>query len=153
MGHTLTDNRHGLIASAMVTTADGHAEREASKVMVGDARQAQGDPAIEITLGADKGYDAKEFIEHGLALVQGVFQQPAGGLSLKLRPNPNCAFRRTTFGLRCWPTSMRCSRSPVRTVSEPDEGASLMGTGQINHHPTTPEISVPFGECSVGGDC
>ena len=31
MGHTLTDNRHGLIASAMVTTADGHAEREAAK--------------------------------------------------------------------------------------------------------------------------
>ena len=37
MGRTLTDNRHGLIASAMVTTADGHAEREAAKVMVGDA--------------------------------------------------------------------------------------------------------------------
>ena len=26
MGHTLSDNRHGLIASAMVTRADGHAE-------------------------------------------------------------------------------------------------------------------------------
>lgn len=63
MGHTLTDNRHGLIANALVTTADGHAEREAAKVMVGDARQAKDDPAIEITLGADKGYDAKEFID------------------------------------------------------------------------------------------
>ena len=63
MGHTLTDNRHGLIAGAMVTTADGHAEREAAKVMVGDARQAKDDPAIEVTLGADKGYDAKEFID------------------------------------------------------------------------------------------
>ena len=63
MGHTLTDNRHGLVASAMVTTADGHAEREAAKVMVGDARQAKDDPEIEITLGADKGYDAKEFID------------------------------------------------------------------------------------------
>ncbi len=63
MGHTLTDNRHGLIASALVTTADGHAEREAAKVMVGDARQAKDDPEIEITLGADKGYDAKEFID------------------------------------------------------------------------------------------
>ena len=35
MGCTLTDNRHGLIASALVTAADGHAEREAAKVMVG----------------------------------------------------------------------------------------------------------------------
>lgn len=34
MGHTLSDNRHGLIANAMVSTADGHAEREAAKVMI-----------------------------------------------------------------------------------------------------------------------
>lgn len=63
MGHTLSDNRHGLIASAVVTTADGYAEREAAKVMINDARQALGDPEREITLGADKGYDAKEFID------------------------------------------------------------------------------------------
>ena len=63
MGHTLSDNRHGLIANALVTIADGHAEREAAKVMVGDARQVKDNPEIEITLGADKGYDAKEFIE------------------------------------------------------------------------------------------
>ena len=63
MGHTLSDNRHGLIASAIVTTADGYAEREAAKVMIHDAVQVKGDPDIEITLGADKGYDAKEFID------------------------------------------------------------------------------------------
>lgn len=63
MGHTLSDNRHGLIASAVVTLADGYAEREAAKVMIDDARQALGDPTREITLGADKGYDAAEFIE------------------------------------------------------------------------------------------
>lgn len=63
MGHTLSDNRHGLIASAVVTTADGYAEREAAKVMINDARQALGDPEREITLGADKGYDAQEFID------------------------------------------------------------------------------------------
>lgn len=34
MGHTLSDNRHGLIASAMVTQADGYAEREAGTVKV-----------------------------------------------------------------------------------------------------------------------
>ena len=63
MGHTLSDNRHGLIASAVVTTADGYAEREAAKAMISDARQALGDPEREVTLGADKGYDAQEFID------------------------------------------------------------------------------------------
>ena len=61
MGHTLSDNRHGLIANARVTQADGYAEREAAKVMIHDARQAR--PESEMTLGADQGYDAAEFIE------------------------------------------------------------------------------------------
>jgi len=62
MGHTLSDNRHGLIASAVVTTADGYAERDAAKAMISDARQALGDVEREVTLGADKGYDAQELI-------------------------------------------------------------------------------------------
>ena len=63
MGHTLTDNRHGLVSNARVSTADGHAEREAAKVMAADARQVKDSPETEITLGADKGYDAREFID------------------------------------------------------------------------------------------
>ena len=63
MGHTLSDNRHGSIANAMVTTADGHAKREAAKVMINAACEAASDETINITLGADKGYDAKEFID------------------------------------------------------------------------------------------
>jgi transposase len=63
IGHTLTDNRHGLVVNARVTHADGHAEREAAKIMINDARQAAEDANAEITLGADKGYDAQEFIE------------------------------------------------------------------------------------------
>ncbi|MFZ5658026.1 MAG: IS5 family transposase [Pseudomonadota bacterium] len=61
MGHTLADNRHGLIANARVTHADGYAEREAAKAMIHDSRQVNPDGAL--TLGADKGYDAAEFIE------------------------------------------------------------------------------------------
>ncbi|CDS54750.1 Mobile element protein [Polaromonas sp. CG9_12] len=68
MGHTLSDNRHGLIASAVVTRADGHAEREAAKVMIHDARQALPHAQTAITLGANKGYDAHEFIEAFLAM-------------------------------------------------------------------------------------
>jgi Transposase domain (DUF772) len=63
MGHTLTDNRHGLVVNARVTSADGHAEREAARIMINDARQVAEDPDVEITLGAHKGYDAQEFID------------------------------------------------------------------------------------------
>lgn len=62
MGHTLSDNRHGLSASAVVTIADGYAERVSAKVMMTDAKQVANEEA-QITLGADKGYDAAEFIE------------------------------------------------------------------------------------------
>ena len=60
MGHTLMENRNGLIVNATVTQADGHAERVAAKAMINDARQVN--PEAAITLGADKGYDAAEFI-------------------------------------------------------------------------------------------
>jgi IS5 family transposase len=60
MGHTLMENRNGLIVNATVTQADGYAEREAAKAMIGDVRQVHPDAAI--TLAADKGYDAAEFI-------------------------------------------------------------------------------------------
>jgi len=46
----------------MVTIADGFAEREAAKTMINDARRAADNTQAEVTLGADKGYDAKEFI-------------------------------------------------------------------------------------------
>lgn len=64
----MSDNRHGLIANAMVTQADGYAEREAAKVMISAARQALGDADREVTLGADKGYDAQEFIDACVAM-------------------------------------------------------------------------------------
>ena len=67
MGHTLSDNRHGLIANAVVTIADGYAEREAAKVMIADAVQVA-DVQTQITLGADKGYNVAEFIEALTAL-------------------------------------------------------------------------------------
>ena len=46
----------------MVTTADRYAEREAAKVMIANAKRVA-DEKAQITLGADKGYDAAEFIE------------------------------------------------------------------------------------------
>ena len=59
MGHTLMENRNGLIVQAEVTQADGHAERKAALKMVN--RHSPGS-ARRLTLGADKGYDSADFI-------------------------------------------------------------------------------------------
>jgi transposase len=79
IGHTLSDNRHGLIANARVTQADGHAERETAKAMIADAVQAVPDD-VQVTLGADKGYDAAEFIEalQDMRVVPHVAQNTSG---------------------------------------------------------------------------
>ena len=60
MGHALTENRNGFVVEATLTHADGTAERRAAIDML-DAL----DPGSQrrITLGADKGYDAAEFVE------------------------------------------------------------------------------------------
>ncbi len=57
LGHALMENRNGLAVDGLVTQAHGHAERDAAMVMA-DAIKTAG----PITLGADKGYDAAEFV-------------------------------------------------------------------------------------------
>lgn len=61
-------NRSQPGARAMVTVADGRAEREATKVMVDDALQAAKDSDTAITPGADKSYDAAEFADASLEM-------------------------------------------------------------------------------------
>ncbi|ESY62555.1 transposase [Mesorhizobium sp. LNHC232B00] len=58
MGHGLMENRHGLLVDACLTLADGHAERVAALHMI----EPCADPPRAITLGADKAYDAEDFI-------------------------------------------------------------------------------------------
>ncbi len=59
LGHVLMDNRDGLIAEEMVTTADGTAEVvDTAALMVDNLGGTQ-----RITLGADKGYDRREFVQ------------------------------------------------------------------------------------------
>ncbi|MEW6748042.1 MAG: IS5 family transposase [Planctomycetota bacterium] len=58
-GHVLMENRNGLILDALVTEATGTAEREAALVLL-DRRQT---PRKRVTLGADKGYDTRAFVE------------------------------------------------------------------------------------------
>ena len=58
MAHALMENRSGLIVDACVTEANGHAERFAALAMI----EKRADRANRITLGADKGYDAEDFV-------------------------------------------------------------------------------------------
>ncbi len=59
LGHALVENRNGLIAAAMVTHADGFAERDAALLML---RSKQRGRSRRITVGADKAYDTKDFV-------------------------------------------------------------------------------------------
>jgi len=60
LGHLLIENRHGLIADAMATQADGHGEWDAGVLML-HARWRQA-PTRHRTVGADKGYDTHDFV-------------------------------------------------------------------------------------------
>jgi transposase len=58
MGHALMENRSGLVVDACLTEASGHAERTAALAMI----ELRADRPGRITLGADKGYDAEDFV-------------------------------------------------------------------------------------------
>jgi transposase len=58
MGHALMENCHGLLVDACLTLADGHAERIAALYMI----EPRAERPQAITLGADKAYDAEDFI-------------------------------------------------------------------------------------------
>jgi len=57
-GHVLMENRNGIAVNGCVTLADGRAEPEAALAMVEEIPGEQ-----RITLGGDKGYDRKEFVQ------------------------------------------------------------------------------------------
>ena len=59
IGHGLMENRSGLIVDARLTGVSGHAERLAALDMV----QHVADRPCAVTLGADRGYDAADFVE------------------------------------------------------------------------------------------
>jgi len=59
LGHALVENRNGLIAAAMVTHADGYAERDAALLML---RRLQRKHRRRITVDADKAYDTRDFV-------------------------------------------------------------------------------------------
>jgi hypothetical protein len=59
IGNALTENRHGLVVEAELSSATGTIEREAATRMV--ARHSPG--SRRLTLGADKAYDVHGFVD------------------------------------------------------------------------------------------
>jgi IS5 family transposase len=59
IGHGLMENRSGLLVDARLTRVSGHAERLAALEMI----EPHADRPHAITLGADRGYDAADFVE------------------------------------------------------------------------------------------
>jgi len=65
LGHVMMENRNGLIVDALLTQADGTAEREAALIMVyrrWQKKRRRG-PRAPMSLGADKAYDTLEFVQ------------------------------------------------------------------------------------------
>jgi len=58
MGHGLMENRHGLLVDACLTLAGGHGERNAALHMI----EAHAERPKAVTLGADKAYDSRDFV-------------------------------------------------------------------------------------------
>ncbi len=73
-GHVLMENRHGLAVDARLTPATGYAEREAALAMAAAIAGAR-----RVTLGADKGYDTRDFVAglRGLRVTPHVAQNTA----------------------------------------------------------------------------
>ena len=65
LGHVLMENRQGLIVEAMLTQADGTAERDAGLLMVYRRwrKNRRWGPRAPISVGADKAYDTRDFVK------------------------------------------------------------------------------------------
>ena len=57
-GHVLMENRHGLAVAGCVTRATGRGERAAALELIGGL-----EPHGRVTLGADKAYDTRDFVQ------------------------------------------------------------------------------------------
>jgi len=57
-GHVMIENRHGLVVDSRLTEATGRCEREAGVAMAKGITRARG-----VTIGGDKGYDTRDFVD------------------------------------------------------------------------------------------
>jgi len=70
LGHVLMENRNGLVVDALLTHADGTAERDAALLMLHRKWQARRrrNRRGPMSVGADKGYDTRDFVTTARAM-------------------------------------------------------------------------------------
>ena len=139
LGHLLIENRHGLIADAMATIADGFAEREAATLMV--RTQWQRAPWRQRTVGADKGYDAVDFVD----LMRELGTTPHVTQNLTRRGGSAIDGRTTRHdGLREESACAAANRTSVRLVEDDrvDAQGQIAWAGQGRLAPRVRERSV-----------
>ena len=93
LGHVLVENCNGLIAAAMATQDDGHAERDAALLML---QRRQKSRLRRITVGADKAYDTQDFVA------------TARELNVTVHVQQNNSGRRSRIDRREHPASRLC---------------------------------------------
>lgn len=96
LGHVLMDNRHGLATDVHVTKANGRGERKAALKMLKRLRHR----ARRRTLGADRGYDVRQFVEdvRGLGVTPHVAQVTHRRSGVDGRTTRHAGYE---FSLRC----------------------------------------------------
>ena len=87
VGEVLMENRHGLVVDACVVTASGTAERDAATALL------QSLPAGGGTVGGDKAYDTRAWIEttRALGLTPHVAQAPRSAIDARTTRHPGYA--------------------------------------------------------------
>ena len=87
VGEVLMDNRHGLVVDASVVTASGTAERDAALALL------QGVPSRATTVGGDKAYDTRAWVEsvRAIGLVPHVAQAPRSAIDPRTTRHPGYA--------------------------------------------------------------
>jgi transposase len=136
MGHVLMENHHGLVVEAELTRAAGFAERLAAVDLVA----ARAGPGL-ITVGADRAYDAADFVMElrELGATPHVAQNTAGRRSALARrttrhPGYAASQRASTGSRRC---SRGSSPSPGRARPSTAASTGCAGTSPSPPPPTT----------------
>ena len=135
IGHTLMENSNGLAVDGGVTQAGGTAEREAALAMQ-DRRKRRG----RITLGADKAYDVRQFVEDLRDRLVTPHIAIDGHLSKTGKPRATALDGRTRHpGYGDQPALSQARRGGVRMgqgLGRPRQGqAARAGQGRCGLHP------------------
>jgi transposase len=87
VGEVLMENRHGLVMDACVVTASGTAERDAATALL------QALPARPATVGGDKAYDTRAWVEttRALGVTPHVAQAPHSAIDARTTRQPGYA--------------------------------------------------------------